>query len=252
MARLSKQEILRQIKQTAAENGGAALGRRKFETATGIGENDWSGVYWANWADAVAEAGLTLTTEFTKKLDDEHLLRCMVSLIREKGRFPSVAEVKLRRRSDSAFPDEKTFRRLGRKHEFAQRLIDYAKALPGHEDVAAICEPVARAAPDDADDERADAISEPEGDEAGWGEVYMLKSGKHYKIGRTNSVGRRERELAIQLPERAVLVHKIRTDDAVGIEAYWHKRFEDRWTNGEWFALTSQDVAAFRRRKTFM
>ena len=32
------------------------------------------------------------------------------------------------------------------------------------------------------------------------GYVYLLRSGKHYKIGRSNAVGRRERELAIQLP----------------------------------------------------
>ena len=29
------------------------------------------------------------------------------------------------------------------------------------------------------------------------GYVYLLRAGKHYKIGRSNAVGRRERELAI-------------------------------------------------------
>ena len=33
------------------------------------------------------------------------------------------------------------------------------------------------------------------------GFVYMLKSGRHHKVGRTNAVGRRQYELAIQLPE---------------------------------------------------
>ena len=76
-----------------------------------------------------------------------------------------------------------------------------------------------------------------------------MKSGRYYKLGRSNAAGRREYELSIQMPEKLSTVHTIRTDDPVGIEAYWHQRFEAKRQNGEWFDLCAADVKAFKRRK---
>ena len=52
-----------------------------------------------------------------------------------------------------------------------------------------------------------------------------MKSGRYYKVGRTNAVGRRDFEIGIQLPEPVTVIHTIITDDPEGIEAYWHKHF---------------------------
>lgn len=62
------------------------------------------------------------------------------------------------------------------------------------------------------------------------------------KIGRSNAAARHAHEPAIQLPERLEVVHVIETDDAIGIECYWHQQFANRRLNGEWFASTKADV----------
>ena len=81
------------------------------------------------------------------------------------------------------------------------------------------------------------------------GYVYIIKHGarREYKIGRTNNRLRREGEIGLELPEKIEPIHVIETDDPSGVEAYWHRRFAENRMKGEWFALTSDDVRAFKR-----
>jgi hypothetical protein len=82
------------------------------------------------------------------------------------------------------------------------------------------------------------------------GYVYLMKSGRRYKIGHTNSPARRHREVRLDLPDPTLVVHTIATDDPGGIEAYWHGRFQSkRIRDTEFFSLDARDVAAFKRWK---
>ena len=237
---MDRQHILDEIRRTAEANGGAPLGRERFLSETGIKEADWLGKFWVRWSDAVREAGFA-PNQMQTGFSDDHLLEKYALMVRELGRVPTAADVKLRRRNDPEFPSPNTFSRFGSKAELLAKVIAYCRAQQ-YSDIAAICEPWLP------------SIDTPTQEGAGanvevFGFVYLIKAGRFYKIGKTNAVGRRERELAIQLPEKAVTVHTIRTDDPAGIEGYWHRRFEAKRKNGEWFDLAAADVAAFRRRK---
>jgi hypothetical protein len=238
---MDKAYILDEIRRTAEKNGGLPLGKSRFFAETGIRESDWLGKHWIKWSDAVREAGYE-TNKMQQAFDENWLLEKLAGLVRELGHYPVAAELRMKAREDKKFPSHNVFSRFGRKAEVASALLTWCESNHGWSDVEAICAPIAVIV---TDDESADSIAgAPE-----YGYVYLLKSGKYYKIGRSNSPGRREYELAIQLPERVKTVHTIKTDDPVGIEAYWHRRFSGRRKNGEWFELSREDIAAFRRRK---
>ena len=235
---MTKDHILDEIRRTAVLNGGESLGKGRFLAETGIKESDWHGKFWVRWGDALREAGFE-PNRLNAALSEDHLLSNLADLVKELGHFPVAGEIKLKARSMQGFPSANTYGRFGGKGNLSARLRAWFLEK-GDAAGAALCAPAAAAEGSD------DSVASP-GPVVGF--VYLLKSGKFYKIGKTNAVGRRERELAIQLPQKAETVHSIKTDDPAGIEEYWHKRFGDRRRNGEWFELDQADVAAFKRRK---
>ncbi len=131
-------------------------------------------------------------------------------------------------------------RKLGlRWSELPNAFRGWAIDRPDWKDIVAICD--SSSPPKGVDGKE----SSPET----YGYVYLIKSGKFHKIGRTNSPGRRGYEVALQLPEEIETVHLIKTDDPVGVEAYWHERFKDKRKKGEFFELPAEDIRAFKRWK---
>jgi hypothetical protein len=79
------------------------------------------------------------------------------------------------------------------------------------------------------------------------GVVYLLHCGKRYKIGKTVNGKRRYGQLKLQLPEKADLVHEIRTNDIDYCERHWHRHFAEQRLNGEWFILNDDDISEFKK-----
>ena len=237
---MNKQHILDEIRRTAKANSGVPLGRKRFAEETGIEERDWFGKFWGRWGEAVQEAGFAPNT-LQDAFSDEILVEKLVVFIQELGRFPGNGHLRMKKRSDPSFPNDKVFdTHFGTRLKLRQAVVEYCKTHPGFDDVPPLCEPISADVEPEKEKIPASAIR---------GFVYLMKSGKHHKIGKTNATGRREYELAIQLPEKLNTVHVIKTDDPDGIEAYWHRRFASKRANGEWFELNREDVDAFKRRK---
>jgi hypothetical protein len=235
-----KDQILESIRRTAEQNGGRPLGWKRFEQATGIRYHHWFGKYWKSWGDAVAEAGLVRNT-LQMRIEDDQVLSSYAVFVRELGKVPVKGDLRLRRKADPTFPNDKIFERYGSKAQLLATVRAFCIEHPEWSDILSILPP-----PPQPVITPAEAISKPL-PLAGF--VYLIHSGKYHKIGHTNSVGRREYELGIQLPEEVTVVHRIETDDPEGIEDYWHRRFAAKRARGEWFKLDASDVAAFKRRK---
>jgi hypothetical protein len=240
---MDKDHIIREIQRTANANGGVALGWRRFEAESGIRYYDWYGRFWTRWGDAVREAGFE-PNRMSEAYDSAFLLGQLALLTRRLGRIPTHGDLLVAAKNEPDFPSEKVFRRLGSKPQRASRMLAFCDENAGYDDVADLWRQVSTSEP-------APELARAEDGPVAIGYIYLLKHGtrREYKIGRTNNPLRREGEVGIQLPEKLQPVHYIKTDDAAGVEHYWHARFDGKRKEGEWFALTAEDVRAFRRWK---
>jgi hypothetical protein len=235
----TKQKILDEVRRTAHENDGIPLGVARFEKETGIKQYEW-GKFWARYGDVLKEAGFT-PNQLQTAYSTEFLIEKVVGLVRKLGKFPTYREIQVEKNNDPELPDKKVFGRLGTQEQLAKKVLEHCNGKEGYNDVLKACGSVL---------EKPSKQSKDAGSSAErLGEVYLFKSGRYFKIGKTIDTVRRGSEIRIQLPERVELIHSIMTDDPSGIEAYWHKRFDPKRLNGEWFDLNTEDVKTFKRWK---
>jgi hypothetical protein len=232
-----RDRIIAEIRRLAAADGSAPPGRGTFERETGIRQAEWYGIYWARWGDALAEAGFS-PNELRSKFDANLLMQKLAEASRHYGRVPTSGDFRMYRRTDPEFPSHSTIENhFPTKAALIVALRTWLSEQPQFEDVVALL-------PNGLVEQPSPRVAKVRD-----GYVYLLQSGPHYKIGRSDDIDRRMKEIRVALPDKSVVAHFITTDDPPGIEAYWHKRFADRRANGEWFKLTPADVLAFKRRK---
>lgn len=224
------------MRRTAKENDGKPLGASRFKKETGIGPYEWM-KFWPRFGDALQEAGLKPNEAWTR-YPDELLVKQTIKKIRKYRKWPSIGELFVEFNKGDAFPFH-IFKKRSYPY-MVEKVIEYCRGKRNYKDILAICEPLM---------EKLDEKEEVDSVNQKAGEVYLIKSGKNYKIGKTYDAVRRGNEIRLQLAEKMDLIHSMKTDDPSGVESYWHKRFQPKRKNGEWFDLSSSDVKAFKRWK---
>ena len=236
---MNPDKIIKEIQRLAHENGGKPLGEHLFLTNSGLTRSQLWSAGFSSYSDALIASGFN-KNKLNTALEPQVVLAALVELIRNIGRFPTKGHIKAARAKDKTFPSYEAFVTVagGVFSDLPSIALQYCQAN-GITDVDPL---IPR--------NQEDTPAAPKGSSRSvMGYVYLLKHGQHYKVGRSNDTARRRREISLLLPEELEHIHVIETDDPEGIEAYWHKRFESKRLRGEWFSLTSEDVAAFKRRK---
>jgi len=175
MSNMNKQDILDAIRRTAKENNGVPLGRQRFERETGIKPYEWQ-KHWPMFGDAQRECGFDPNT-LNPAYNEEFLFDKFIGLMRELHRYPTRGELRVKRNSDGDFPSANTMARLGNKKDTAAKILKYSRQK-GYLDIIAICEQVVESS-EQLKDVNVSRLYQS------LGEVYLCRSGRYYKIGKT-------------------------------------------------------------------
>jgi hypothetical protein len=233
-------EYLDLVRQTAVGAGGT-IGLRAFCRSTRMSEKHYVSFGFRSWNDVLETAGVPTSKFFRPRSDEAKVAEAFVALLTRLKKWPTENEMTIERGQNREFPSLQVIRRLSRSGVLLREVVAVCADKP---DLAHVSALAVEKLQDTSAEQTASRLQHIEG------YVYLMRSGRRYKIGFTSSPARRHREVRLELPDPTDLVHTIPTDDPQGIEAYWHRRFNDkRVRNTEFFELTGADVLAFKARK---
>jgi Meiotically up-regulated gene 113 len=238
---MTRDQVVRRIAELAAQRDGH-ISFREFLREVGLPEQWLRGQPWfPGWNTLLTELGLTTRRFAPPQRDPTASVGAIAELIRQLQRWPTEDEFRRERAKNDAIPSVAFIRKLRRSGELAKLIAPLAKADPSTPALQLL------ASEEPRDEEHLDTKASRDRVQ---GYVYMLRSGRRYKIGKSTDPSRRFREVRLELPDETVQVHTIATDDPSGIEAYWHRRFAAKRVRGtEFFELDANEVRAFKFRK---
>ena len=238
---MDKADVTRRLKELAHARGGH-IGFRAFLDATGITHSWLRGQPWySGWNALHAELGLQTKRFGVARTEATGIADAVAKLIVRTERWPTDDELRRERARDPSFPSLHVIGRIRKSGELARLVAALGEVNAALQPASAIARAQLQSKPSAVDSLPGEKIR---------GYVYILRSGRRYKIGRSNDSSRRYREVKLELPDETHQLHTIATDDPPGIEAYWRARFaQKRVRNTEFFKLDAEDVRAIKRRK---
>ena len=75
--------------------------------------------------------------------------------------------------------------------------------------------------------------------------IYLIKLDEYYKIGVSNDVEKRKKQLATGTPEDHIIIKKFKSKYPFKVENLLHRTFKSKLINKEWFDLTTDDINNF-------
>jgi hypothetical protein len=247
MTSTPRDRLIEQLQRVARDNGGRVPGEMRFYRETGLTKQNLWDVDIRSYGDLCELAGLP-RNRLQQQMAPDQLFEPLAVLTARLKRFPDNTDRQMAHRQDAAFPSYEAYRTAQNKNgPLDDQLLEWCRSRPERSEAREILE--AHLARREGHRRRIGQSGK-----VVKGYVYLFRygnSGQNYKIGRTDQVVRRHSQISAMFPGDLRIVHVIETDDPVGIEGYWHRRFEDNLVDNkkEIFRLTPEDVAAFKWRR---
>ncbi len=235
MFRLTK-EFIADAYRRRCQTEGRVLGERAFMRKTGLPVWHWRH-YWPSWAEFQADMGFAPNSR-KERIPKELLLRRCAELALELDKLPTKKDMDRCRERDPSFPDYGTHLRLGRAPQRLQMLEAFCRSKS---EFARVLELIS--------EERARHMGRERDTEGFEGIVYLARAGDCHQIIHECATGKRLRRIAALVSYAPGTLHVIDTDDPIGVEQYWRKRFRSRRAGRKGYHLTFADIRAFQRRK---